>query len=435
MAEPRSAPGPNAVYAADACLPGAQRVMQRCDLLATYSAMPNAVSRGYLTAEHQQCNATVRDWMGEAGMHCWQDHAGNIWGRLPCDDPAAPTVIIGSHLDSVPNAGKYDGILGVVLAVEALGQLASDGHRLPFHVDLVGFGDEEGSRFGTTLMGSRAVAGRWNDDWLKLTDVDGITLESALLEFGCDTAAIGACDRSGEALHAYLEVHIEQGPLLEEKHQPLGVVTSIAGARRFVVNIRGRAGHAGTVPMDMRQDALVAGASAVSLVESTARHYEIVATVGALQCWPGAPNVIAGDCRLTIDIRSGRDQTRDLALAQLQEEIDAMVKARKMQVEWTETHNASAVSCASHLQRTMEDVLQDMGLTPVSLVSGAGHDAMSFDGITDIGMLFVRCAGGISHHPAESVEVGDVGAAGAALMNTLLAMARQYQQVGESGNG
>ncbi|MFV8816302.1 allantoate amidohydrolase [Haliea sp. E17] len=424
MAE--TAPGVERAFSPQDCAASAQRIMQHCEQLAALSSLPDGVFRAYLTPEHRACNSTVAQWMQQAGLGSWQDNAGNIWGRLAAAQENAPVLVVGSHLDTIPNAGKYDGILGVVLAVEAAARLRENGLELPFHLDIAGFGDEEGSRFGTTLMGSRAAAGRWNPGWLELRDDQGVSLAAALQDFGCDPFAMQSCDRSGEDLFAYLELHIEQGPVLEKQQQALGVVTSIAGARRFVVQIHGMAGHAGTVPMDMRRDALVAGATAVGLVESIGRRFDVVATVGQLQCWPGAPNVIPGECRFTIDIRSGRDSIRDLALDTLVGEIDAMVAARGLQIDWSETHNASAVTCASHLQRAMEDVLQAMHLVPVSLVSGAGHDAMSFDGITDVGMLFLRCAGGISHHPDECVEEADVAVATAAFLNLLLALGRRY---------
>ncbi len=415
-----------ALFQATDCAEEARRIMAHCEQLGSISSLPDGVFRAYLTPEHRACNSTVAGWMTQAGLRSWEDNAGNLWGRLAAAQADAPVVIVGSHLDTIPNAGKYDGILGVILPLVAAARLRDEGRQLPFHLDIVGFGDEEGSRFGTTLMGSRAAAGRWNPDWLALTDSAGVSLDAALQEFGANPLAMPGCDRSADGLLAYLEVHIEQGPVLEEKQQPLGVVSSIAGARRFVVQVHGKAGHAGTVPMAMRQDALAAAALAVGMVEKIAQRFEVVATVGQLQCWPGAPNVIPGECRFTIDIRSGRDQTRDLAVDILRDEIDAMVAGRGLSSQWQETHNAAAVSCASRLQRSMEDVLLAMQLTPVSLVSGAGHDAMSFDGITDIGMLFLRCAGGVSHHPDESVAEADVAVATAAFLNLLLELARQY---------
>ena len=397
--------------------------MARCDTLASISAMTEGVFRSYLTPEHARCNALVGRWMREAGLVSWQDAAGNVCGRLAAAGSGPrKTLLLASHLDTVRDAGRYDGILGVLLAIEALRRLRASGTALPFHVDVVGFGDEEGARFGATLLGSRAVAGSWEPQWFDLEDADGITLREALIAFGCDPDGIGSASRADDDLLAYLEVHIEQGPQLEDHRQPLAVVPSIAGARRFRVRVRGKAGHAGTVPMALRQDALVAAASAVQAVERVAARFEIVATVGELRCSPGAPNVIPGDCEFSVDIRAGRDHTRDVAVRDLQAEIAEQVEARGLSVAWEETHRAPAVACASWLQRLLEDAVLELGLAPLSLVSGAGHDAMSLAPVTDVGMLFVRCAGGISHHPAEAVATADVAAALAALDNALLAL-------------
>jgi allantoate deiminase len=407
----------------------AARVMARCDELAAISSIDDGVYRSYLTPEHARCNARVAGWLEEAGLAAWQDAAGNLCGRLAAAATGPQrTLLLGSHLDTVRNAGKYDGILGVLLGLEVMAGFRAAGEALPFHVDLLGFGDEEGARFGTTLLGSRAVAGTWEPAWFDLRDRDGTTLGEALRAFGCDPAAIGDASRAGEDLVGYLEVHIEQGPVLEENHQPLGVVPSIAGARRFRVRVSGRAGHAGTVPMNMRQDALVAAAGAVHLVERIAARFEIVATVGQLQCYPGAPNVIPGDCEFSVDIRAGRDHTRDLAVDALKEEVARLTGTRGMRVAWEETHRAAAVECASWLQRVLENCVLDLRLNPVSIVSGAGHDAMSLAAITDVGMLFVRCAEGISHHPAESVTEDDVAAALAALELTLRALAARERE-------
>ena len=420
-------------------MPYAEKVMQQCEELAAISSMPNGVCRTYLTPEHSACNHVVRRWIEQAGMESWQDQAGNICGRYSSANPQAKILVLGSHLDSIPNAGKYDGILGVLIAIEVVRQFSKAKQRFPFHIDVVGFGDEEGSRFGTTLLGSRAFSGTWLTEWFALVDKQGITLANALKEFGSDPEKIATASRAEDNLLAYLEIHIEQGPVLEELNQPLGVVPSIAGARRFIVKIKGKAGHAGTVPMNMRQDALVAAASAIHMVEQIANRFQIVATVGQLQCYPGATNVIPGDCHFSIDIRSGRDQTRDLAVKTIQDELNCLIAERKMQIEWEQIHSAPAVECASWIQRLMESVIQDMKLEPVSIVSGAGHDAMSVAEISEVGMMFIRCAGGVSHNPAESVDTVDVAAAIEAFERTILKISSEYSSintdaVGESEN-
>ncbi|MEM0955393.1 MAG: allantoate amidohydrolase [Pseudomonadota bacterium] len=406
----------------------AVRIMQRCDELARLSSLPDGICRTYLTAEHQQCNQQVNAWLQTAGLEAWQDTAGNQWGRLPASNPDAAALIVGSHLDTIPNAGKYDGILGVLLALAVAEKLQAECTSLPFHLDIVGFGDEEGVRFGTTLLGSRAVAGSWEPTWNALTDSEGVSLGEALDAFAGAPIDITRSSRANDALVGYLEVHIEQGPVLEKTDQPLGVVTSIAGARRFRLEVLGQAGHAGTVPMAMRQDALAAAAQIVLEVEQVAKRHDIVATVGDLSCEPGAANVIPGRCLLSIDLRADADEKRDLAVADLQQQVEALLSARGMQAHWQETHNAGAAACAESFQSVMSDALLAMSLPAPRLMSGAGHDAMAIAPITDVGMLFVRCAGGISHHPAESITTEDVALALEALERTVLALAQQYSR-------
>jgi amidase, hydantoinase/carbamoylase family len=405
----------------------AATIMQQCDKLATFSATPGKIDRRYLTPEHARCNRQVAEWFEAGGLRTWQDEAGNLCGSLPSEEPNAPTLLIGSHLDSVPDAGKYDGILGVLLPLAALRILQQKGERFPFNIDLIGFADEEGSRFGTTLLGSRAVAGTWNDAWFELRDENGVSLRQALVEFGCDPNGMASCSRADDDLLAYLEVHIEQGPVLESAAVPVGVVTAIAGARRFVLEIEGQAGHAGTVPMCLRKDALVAAAHVIQLVEVVARKHGVVATVGQIHCAPGAPNVVPGHCRLSLDIRSGDDALRDRALNEIQTET-AILHTAGFSTRWTETHSANAVDCAPWIQDLFGEAIAELGYERLSLLSGAGHDAMSFKGICDIGMLFVRCEGGISHNPAEAITQDDVAVALETFCRTLQNLRKGFEE-------
>ena len=398
----------------------AELLLEQCEQLALISDMPGMVSRAYLTHEHAKCNDTVKTWIERDGLIASQDQAGNILATMPCENPDAPTLLLGSHLDTVPNAGKYDGILGVLIGLEALHLAKRNNQRFPFNIVLIGFGDEEGTRFSSTLLGSRAVAGKWDKSWFDLSDKNDCRLDSALVDFGCDPDLIETCSLASSALLGYLEVHIEQGPVLEDADLPLGVVTSIAGAKRVVVDIAGQAGHAGTVPMLLRQDALVTASEIILLVERTAHRYQVVATVGRIDCKPGAPNVIPGHCQFTIDIRSGSNQTRDFALQSIHEEVQALVEARRVEMKWKEIYSAGAVKCAGWCQRLFETVINDMKLESLSLMSGAGHDAMSFASITDVGMLFLRCKGGLSHHPDESVTLEDTALSVEALYRALL---------------
>ncbi|MGD8176387.1 allantoate amidohydrolase [Marinimicrobium sp. ARAG 43.8] len=401
----------------------ARQVWDWCETLATFSSDEAALSRFYLTAEHRQANDQVAKWMQASGMSTREDAAGNLWGHYPAA-PDAPTpvkrLVLGSHLDTVPNAGRYDGMLGVMLATAAVGLLNEEGIQLPFSIDVVGFGDEEGVRFGTTLLGSRAVAGTWQDDWWALQDRDGVTLAEAFKAFGLDPARIGEAALAPEDVLGYLEVHIEQGPVLEERGLPLGIVSGIAGARRFHVDFTGFAGHAGTVPMAMRRDAMAGAAEWLLAVEQVARDVDVVATVGQVDCRPGGVNVIPGQARLSLDIRSGDDARRDSAVERLKALASEIAHRRNLSVAWQSIHSAPAVACAPWWQNLQTEVLKTLGHEPLSVMSGAGHDAMAMAHVADCAMYFVRCEAGISHHPAEAISRDDIAPALAALKETLL---------------
>ena len=395
----------------DAAARASARIMQRCDALAEASLHPEYIERTYLSSAHAQANKLVEVWMQEAGMHCWQDSVGNVWGRYACKDADAPALIIGSHLDSVVNAGKYDGILGVLLGIE-LGELLGQ-HRveLPFHLDTVGFCDEEGVRFGATLLGSLAVCGKWQPEWVELTDANGQSLADAMTEFGLDPSKITDAMRDPSKVRGFLEVHIEQGPLLEKRGLPLGVVSDIAGARRFSFVVQGKAGHSGTVPMFMRQDALLGASYCIQLVEEVTKRFDVLATVGDISCEPGAVNVIPGSAQFLLDIRSAKDAVRDRALAWLLTTMRSNCQRRGLSIDHVEIHSADAVACDSGWQRLLETAMRDSGIEVNSLASGAGHDAMAMTGYTPLGMLFVRCTEGISHHPDEAIIAEDVASA------------------------
>ncbi|MFK7913237.1 MAG: allantoate amidohydrolase [Pseudomonadales bacterium] len=403
-----------------------ERILQRCDALAKLSAIPNGICRTYLGAEHQAANQLVAEWMEAAGMTVTIDGAGSICGRLGTQDPDAPTLLLGSHLDSIPDAGRFDGILGVLMGIEAAQALQST--ALPFAIDVLGFAEEEGVRFGTTLMTSRACAGTWDDTWLALTDSDGITLASALEAFGLSPNGINErCSRADEKLVGYLEAHIEQGPVLESLGLPLAVVSSIAGAKRLEVVIDGMAAHAGTMPMNMRQDALAAAARAVTAIEDAANAHGVVATVGQIQCEPGGVNVVPGRCTFSIDIRAGADQARDAALDAALVQITQICTARDLKLTVTPLHAASGAACATVLQDAIAKGIAHTGTAIHTMESGAGHDAMALAEICPVGMLFIRCTGGISHHPDEHVTASDVRYALAAFIETIQQLARSRQ--------
>lgn len=386
----------------------ATEVMRRCDLLGDISQTPGIVDRRYLSAQHKKANELVADWMSQAGMSTWQDAAGNQWGRYASRNEQAKTLLMGSHLDTVPNGGKYDGMLGVIAPLALMQYFHDNQIVLPFHIDIVGFGDEEGTRFGSTLLGSRALTNTWPQQWASLKDEDGVSLEEAMRRFGLEFNKVSEAAVDPRFIHAYLEVHIEQGPVLEQRQQALGVVTAIAGARRFLFEVTGFAGHAGTVPMDMRQDALAAVAEMTLAVESVSREYDVVATVGYIENSPNGVNVISGKTKFSLDLRSGDDTERDRVLDLILRKFHNIALKRNVEMSFEQTHEAPAVACHPSLQQQLANAIAQTGTEPVSLFSGAGHDAMAIAKICPVAMLFVRCDRGISHHPAEAIMEADV---------------------------
>jgi allantoate deiminase len=320
--------------------------------------------------------------------------------------------MLGSHIDTVRDAGRYDGALGVLVAIGAVERLAARGERLPFTVEVYAFSDEEGTRFGTAYLGSAAVAGGFEEAWLGRPDSDGVTMADALRLYGGDPDALGGARRDAAGLIGYLEVHIEQGPVLEEAGLPVGVVEAIAGQARWEVGFRGRAGHAGTLPMESRRDALCAAAELVLAVERAGRAGSgLVATVGELTVLPGAANVVPGETRLSVDVRHADDDVREETLALLRREAERIAAERDVELAIEPRFEHAAVPCAPELVEALERAVGACGVEPLRLVSGAGHDAVQLAALTRVGMLFVRCAGGVSHDPAESVAMEDVAVA------------------------
>ncbi len=394
-------------------LEAAVRVMARADELAAISETPDALTRVYLSAQHLQANQQVAEWMRQAGMRVWQDSVGNICGRYEAAQEGAPAVLLGSHLDTVRNAGRYDGMLGVLTAIEVVQGLHQQGLRLAQALEIVGFCDEEGTRFGITLLGSRGLTGTWPDHWLSQTDAAGISVAQAMDNVGLDPARIPQAARSVEAFSSYLELHIEQGPCLEQAGLALGVVEAINGARRLNCRFTGEAGHAGTVPMRHRKDALAAAAEWMMAIESTTqqRGGNLVATVGEMRVLPGAVNVIPGDVTLSLDIRGPQDAPLDELLNELLAMAQAIAERRHLQFSANEFYRIAATPCNSQLRALLADAVEAVQGNSLSLPSGAGHDAIAMAECWPVGMLFVRCKGGISHHPAESVLVEDVALA------------------------
>ncbi|ANQ17307.1 allantoate amidohydrolase [Vibrio natriegens] len=403
----------------------AQRIMECADHLATFTSMQDGLKRTYLSPEHKQAHHQLGEWMQQAGLETWQDSVGNQWGRKVSSNPTMPTLIIGSHSDTVADAGKYDGNLGILVGISSLEQLKNV--DLPFHVDVVAFADEEGTRFNSTLIGSSAVAGVFDQNWLALKDNDGVTMSQAMVEFGLSPEEVGKDSRSSDDVMAYLEVHIEQGPVLEAQNQPVGVVTGIAGAKRFQFQVKGLAGHAGTVPMGMRMDALCAVAEMISTIENYATEQsktenKVVATVGKCEVSPGSVNVIPGEVNFTVDIRSLNQEQLERSCDDLLTALNAIAKRREVSFSNRLLYQASAVPCNDALQSQWGAIVSRVTESePVFLPSGAGHDALAMIHLTEVAMLFVRCDKGISHNPLESVQEDDVAVALQCLTQMILA--------------
>jgi allantoate deiminase len=392
----------------------AVRIMQRLEELAALTADPPRLTRVFLSEEHRRANELVAGWMEAAGMRARIDAMANVTGRVEGRADGLPALMLGSHLDTVRDAGRYDGMLGVVTAIECAQQIGAG--VLPFALEVVGFGDEEGVRFGSTLLGSRAMAGTLDPKVLAATDRDGVSMADALRRFGLDPGQVGAAARRREQLLAYVELHIEQGPVLERAGLPVGCVTSINGATRLQLRMQGMAGHAGTVPMAVRQDALAAAAEAILAVEQRcSQEPHLVGTVGRIEASPGAVNVIPGECRFTIDVRAPQDARRHAAVEDIRAAIAAIGRRRGIHSDIAVMHDSAASPCAPWLMQQIDAAIAAQGIAPQRLPSGAGHDAMAMAAIADTGMIFVRCAGGISHHPAESISVDDAQAGFATL--------------------
>ena len=382
--------------------------MQRCDALARYSELPGGLTRVFLSPEGRAAGDAVLGWMREAGMQASLDAMGNAVGRYEGERAGLPSLMLGSHLDTVRDAGRYDGMLGVISAIECVDTLNRQKKKLPFAIEVIGFGDEEGVRFGTTLLGSRAIAGTLSPEVLETRDAGGKSISGALREFGLNPEQLSKVSRKKGEVLAYAELHIEQGPVLEAESLPVGVVTAINGFSRLRVTLRGEAGHAGTVPMPLRRDALAAAAACVVMVERVAKNVpELVGTVGRIEARPGAINVIPGEAQFTVDLRAPLDSVRQEALAEVESEIARIAAARKVEATVESLQDFGSSACAPWLMRQFERAVEARGVRVRRLPSGAGHDGMAIKAIADIAMLFVRCKGGISHNPAESITEED----------------------------
>ena len=401
--------------------PLGDEIAGRINQLGAISETPEHLTRVFLSPEHRIAADLILSWMRDAGMAAHLDAIGNVCGRYEGERLGLPCLMLGSHCDTVRDAGKWDGPLGVITAISCVADLQRRGRRLPFAIEVVGFADEEGVRFASTLLGSRAVAGTFVESALATRDRAGLTMRDAMVQFGLDPDRIGAAARARRELHAYVELHIEQGPVLEQKNLPVGVVTAISGATRLVANLTGMAGHAGTVPMELRRDALAGAAECIVAVEEFCKADTggLVGTVGYIDAKPGATNVIPGRVSFTLDIRAPDDGHRKRAVADIVRRIEAIASRRDLALRVDVTHENRTVPCAPWLKAQVAEAVAGEGYEVFELPSGAGHDGMAMIDISDVAMLFVRCRGGISHHPDEHVEVADADAGARVLLRLI----------------
>lgn len=396
------------------------RAKARCDALglAPYSEIEGQLTRRFLTPAHDAALDALSVWMSEAGMSVHRDAAANLIGRYEGETPDAKALIIGSHIDSVRNGGRYDGPLGIMLGIDVVEALNRVGRRSPFAIEVVAFGDEEGSRFPASMSCSRAIAGALDPSALDMRDADGVSIAEALAGFGGDPVGIASAARRPEDVLAFLEAHIEQGPVLEAEGLALGVVTAIAAQKRLMVRIEGQAGHAGTTPMGLRKDPGPAAAEAILALERICRSGTdgLVGTVGRITALPGAFNVIPGAVEFSMDIRAETSAARDVAVEAITAEVNAIAAARGLSATVTLMQALAESPCDPSLMDLLDESLADLGLPARRLPSGAGHDAMVMTALCPTAMLFIRCEGGISHNPAEAVTEADCALAAQAML-------------------
>lgn len=387
----------------------AEEVVARCKRLASFSEDPGSTRRTFLSPPMRDCLEEIAMWLRAGGAEVTVDAAGNVRGFYAGAESCAPRLLIGSHLDTVPNAGAYDGVLGVVIAVALIEAL--QGRRLPFGIEVVGFSEEEGVRFGTPFIGSRALTARLDEEFLNQQDANGISIRKAIENFGLNLAEIPHAALKDDAL-AYLEFHIEQGPVLETLGRPLGLVEAIAAQARLEFVFLGNANHAGTTPMHLRHDAIAAAAEWIVTVECTAQSQPgLVATVGQIEAKPGTTNVIAREARVTLDVRHRSDDTCARAVESLVRQAEEISARRGLTTRRKVLLSQRAVAMDAFLIEQIAEAIRRTGCEPHRMVSGAGHDAMILAEKVPAAMIFLRSPGGISHDPAESVVMEDVAKA------------------------
>lgn len=384
-------------------------VIDRCKKLGGFSERPDSTCRTFLSPPMRDCHQEIAEWLEPRGVEVKIDAAGNLRALYPGADAGAPRLLIGSHLDTVPDAGAFDGALGVVLGVALIESL--EGTRLPFGIELLGFSEEEGVRFGTPFIGSRALVGRLDEDLLRREDAHGVSVRAAIEDFGLKPAEIPNARLRGDVL-GYVEFHIEQGPVLEELGLPLGAVEAVAGQSKLEFVFTGRANHAGTTPMHLRRDSIAASAEWICAVEREGNGTAgLVATVGKVEPKPNVTNVIAGETRLTLDVRHRADDVRKPAVETLIRAAEEIAARRGLTVAQQTMLSQASVPMDEGLVAQIEEAIEKSGCKPHRMVSGAGHDAMILAEKVPSAMIFLRTPGGISHNPEENVLTEDVAKA------------------------
>lgn len=391
----------------------AEKILQRINVLASISEDDGCITRTYGSKAFIEARNKTEHWMKEAGLQTRVDNIGNIRARLLSPHTQAKTFVIASHIDTIINAGKFDGPMGVLIGLDLIEQIIQSKTELPFHIELIGFCDEEGCRFHTTYLGSKVVAGSFDIAILDTKDIAGISLLEAITKIGGDVKDLDKDAIAKKDWAGYFEIHIEQGPVLYEKNIPVGLVTAIAGQRRVAIAFKGEAGHAGTVPMDMRRDALACAAAFILETEklATANKQTLVATVGKLHIINAASNVIAGEVICSLDLRSADEGLLSSSYETVKKITQGICKKRNILLEWNLIQQAKPVTCDAAMNNRLALSIKEEGYKLVALVSGAGHDAVPVSAVSPVAMLFVRCFKGISHHPLENVELKDLAAA------------------------
>ena len=408
----------------------AKKVVDLINELAEISEEKNCITRTFGTKAFVETSKKISSWMKEIGLDTRIDNISNVRGKLSCSIPDAKTLVIGSHFDSVVNAGKFDGPLGIVLGLDLIQHLINSKKQLPFNMELIAFSDEEGARFHTAYLGSKVVSGSFDNSLLEKEDAASVTLREAIHSIGGDSKKLIEDSIAGKNWAGYFEIHIEQGPVLYDKNIPVGIVSGIAGQKRIEIIFNGIGGHAGTVPMEMRSDALCAAAEFILAVENFAftNKENMVATIGKLEIFNAASNVIPGKVFCSLDLRSPQASILSPACEALNKSCKEICMRRGLLFEWNLVLESNPVACDEQMSSILQKTITDSGYEVVWLVSGAGHDAVPISEIAPVAMMFVRCFQGISHNPSENVELKDIAAAIHVSDNFILNLIDKFKQ-------